>query len=340
MEKLARKNDNKFLSFLSDNMALCVLVVFLVFNIFATPNFLQIGTMNNIIIQMTSVLLIGLGMTWVIASGGIDISVGASMAIAAIVSTKAMIPTAAETGAQTGGWGWNLDPILAIIVGLMAAMASGFLIGLIIAKFRIQPIIVTLTFMIAVRGIAQIMNDSMLLEFDADVYTGYAFFGKERVFGEIPIQLFIMIIAVLIVWFVSNRMKFGRNIQSVGDNFKASYLTGLKTQKTTILIYVMCAFFAGLAGLIATSRISAADANSVGVGIEMDVIAAVAIGGTPMTGGKPKIIGTVIGAVIITLIGISVNMNNIPYAWAQIIKAAIIVLALWSQSVINKRQGK
>ncbi len=333
-------NNNKFKTFLSDNMALCVLIAFLIFNIFVTPNFLQIGTINNLFIQMTSVLLIGLGMTWVIASGGIDISVGASMAIAAIVSTKAMVPTAAETGAQSGGWGWNLDPILAMIVGVLAAMAVGFAIGFIIAKFRIQPIIVTLTFMISIRGIAQIINDSMLLEFSGDEYAAYSFMGKERVFDQIPIQLFIMIIAIFIIWFVSNRMKLGRYIQAVGDNFKASFLTGIKTQKTTIIIYVVCAFFAGLAGVIETARISAADANGIGVGIEMDVIAAVAIGGTPMTGGKPKIMGTVIGAVIITMIGISVNMNNIPYAWAQIIKAVIIVLALWSQSVINKRQGR
>ncbi len=340
MEKLQKSNSNKFTSFLSDNMALSVLIIFLVFNIFVTPNFLQIGTINNVFIQMTSVLLIGLGMTWVIASGGIDISVGASMAIAAIVSAKAMVPTAAETGAQSGGWGWNLDPILAMMVGVLAAMCSGFLIGLIIAKFRIQPIIVTLTFMISIRGIAQIMNDSMLLEFSGDEYASYLFIGRERFFDQVPIQLLIMIIAIAAIWFISNRMKLGRYIQAVGDNFKASYLTGIKTQKTTIIIYVVCAFFAGVAGIIETARISAADANGIGLQIEMDVIAAVALGGTPMTGGKPRIMGTVIGAIIITLITISVNMNNIPYAWAQIIKAAIIVLALWSQSIINKRQGK
>ncbi len=319
--------------FIGSNEALVVLILFLAFNFIVTPNFISMGTFNNVIIQMTPVLLTGLGLTWVIASGGIDISVGASMALASIVSAKAMVPTAAALNEQVGGWGWCLPAIPAMLVGVIAAMVSGLLIGLIIAKFRIQPIIVSLTFMISIRGIAQIINDSMLLEFKDDSYT---FIGKSRLFDVVPIQLLIMVIAVVVIWYISNKMAFGRYVQSVGDNFKASFLTGINTSTVIIIIYVTSAFLASIAGLVKTAELAAADANGIGKLIELDAIAAVAIGGTPMTGGKPKVIGTVFGVIIIALVDISVNMNNIPYAYAQVIKAAIIIVALWSQSLIKK----
>jgi len=318
---------------IGSNEALVVLILFLTFNFIVTPNFVSIGTLNNVIIQMTPALLTGLGMTWVIASGGIDISVGAVMALASIVSAKAMVPTAAALNEQVGGWGWCLPAIPAMLVGIIAGMISGLLVGLIIAKFRIQPIIVSLTFMISIRGIAQIMNDSMLLEFKDESYT---FIGKSRLFGVVPIQLLIMVIAVIIIWYVSNKMAFGRYVQSVGDNFKASFLTGISTSTVIVIIYVTSAFLASIAGIVKTAELAAADANGIGKLIELDAIAAVAIGGTPMTGGKPRVIGTVFGVIIIALVDISVNMNNIPYAYAQVIKAAIIIVALWSQSLIKK----
>lgn len=321
---------------IDNNEALIVLVLFILFNIIVTPNFLSMGTLNNLIIQMTPSLLTGLGMTWVIASGGIDISVGSVMALSSIVSAKALVPTAAAANAQVGGWGWCLPAIPSMLVGIIAGMLSGLLVGLIIAKFRIQPIIVTLTFMISIRGIAQIINDSMLLEFKDESYT---FIGKARLFNVIPIQLLIMAIAVVIIWYVSNKMVFGRYVQAVGDNFKASFLTGINTSVVIVAIYVTSAFLASIAGIVKTAELAAADANGIGKLIELDAIAAVAIGGTPMTGGKPRVTGTVFGVIIIALVDISVNMNNIPYAYAQVIKAAIIIVALWSRSLIKKRQG-
>ncbi len=326
-------NNVSIKNIIGNNEALIVLVLFIIFNFIVTPNFVSIGTLNNVIIQMTPVLLTGLGLTWVIASGGIDISVGAVMALASIVSAKAMVPTAAALNEQVGGWGWCLPALPAMLVGIIAGMVSGLLVGLIIAKFRIQPIIVSLTFMISIRGIAQIINDSMLLEFkDAS----YMFIGKYKLFQVIPIQLLIMVIAVLIIWYISNKMAFGRYVQSVGDNFKASYLTGINTSAVIVIIYVTSAFLASIAGIVKTAELAAADANGIGKLIELDAIAAVAIGGTPMTGGKPRVIGTVFGVIIIVLVNISVNMNNIPYAYAQVIKAAIIIVALWSQS-LNKK---
>lgn len=298
--------------FLRQYGALIVLVLMLIFNAFVTPNFFGIGTIWNIIIQSCTVILTGMGMTMVISSNGIDISIGAVMAIASMVSAK-MLPFGVP---------------LAILSGLAAAAVVGLFTGFIIAKFKIQPIIVTLTVMIAGRGIAQVMNDAMMLNF---VNPAFSAIGTARIADRIPIQTFIIIVVVAITWFIMNRTTLGLYIQSAGDNMPAARLAGVHITKTILMVYAYSAVLAGLAGLIATARLSAADGNSIGKLSELDAIAAVAVGGTAMSGGRARVLGTVIGAVIMQLITIMVNMNNIPYAYAQVIKSIIIVAAVWLQ---------
>ncbi len=289
-----------------------LLVILISFNVVFTPNFANINTMWNILIQMTTILLTALGMTLVIASGGIDISVGSVMAISSIISAKSL----------------GLGVLPAILVGLLVAAVCGLFIGLIIAKFKIQPIIVTLPMMIGIRGIAQVTNDSQLLNFDSPAYS---FIGTYKFAGNIPVQVLIMIIAVAVVYFISNKMAFGRYVQAMGDNYRASRLTGINTFLVIIGIYVISSALAGFAGIIETARLSAADANAIGKLMELDAIAAVAVGGTPMTGGRPNVIGTVFGVLIIQIITVAVNMNNIPYTYSLVVKAIVIILALWAR---------
>ncbi|WP_461204705.1 ABC transporter permease [Clostridium sp. DL1XJH146] len=318
--KITKKIDNKrILDILIDYSPAIVLGVILLINIIITPNFMSVSTFRNIFIQVTSALLVALGMTWVIASDGIDISVGAVMALASMVSAKLI----------------GLGAFPAIMIGLMIGSLSGVVAGTIIAKFKIQPIIVTIPLMIGVRGIAQIINDSKILRFSSDAYV---FLGRYRIFGQIPIQIPIMIVIVGVMYFITNKMTFGRKIQALGDNKRASQLVGINTTKVIIVIYATCAFLASIAGVIETARISASDANILGSMIELDAIAAVAIGGTPMTGGKPNIVGTVFGAIIIQIITTMVNMNNIPFEYSLILKAIIIILALWAQRFLKSKR--
>lgn len=292
--------------------ALLVLIAMVVVNIAVTPNFVSVGTLWNVIIQSCTILLTGMGMTMVISSGGIDISVGSMMAVGSMTVAK-LLP-------------FGVFP--AIIGSLVVCMAFGFFTGFMIAKFKIQPMIMTLTMLMLVRGVAQVMNDAMLLYIDNPEF---AQIGTAKIGGQLPIQLLIIVAVVFLVYFIMEKTTLGRYIQSVGDNPSSARLAGINTVKTIIIVYVFSALLAGLAGIIETAKISAADGNAIGRLAELDAIAAVAVGGTSMSGGRARVIGTVIGALIMQLITISVNMNNIPFEFAQVIKSVVIIVAVFLQ---------
>ena len=287
-----------------------VLVLLLLFNSIFTSNFAKINTFWNILIQVTPIILTSLGLTFVIASGGIDISVGSVMAIASIVTAKLL----------------GLGVLPAIILGLIVSATVGLFNGYMIAKFKLQAIIVTLTMMMAARGIAQVINNGLLLNFDNPTFT---LLGMHRINGVVPIHFVVIIIAVGITYFLANHMTFGHYVHATGENNKAARLSGVNTFLITLAVYSLCAFFSGFAGLMETARLSAADASSVGRLMELDAIASVAIGGTPINGGKPRIIGTVIGALIIQTVTVSMNMNDVPFSYALVLKSLIIIFALY-----------
>ncbi len=316
-EKMSNKKLMKYLIEYSPAIILAILVIF---NVIFTPNFASITTALNISIQMTSTVLVALGMTWAIASGGIDISVGSVMAVASMVSVKLL-----DYGVFT-----------AIFVGLLVGVLSGVAIGAIISKFNIQPIIVTLPFMIGLRGVAQILNDSKILRFDNE---SYAMIGRLKIGEQLPIQIPIMVVAIVIIWVISRKTTFGRKIEAVGDNPEAARLSGINTFLVLVGVYGTVAFLSGCAGIVDTARLYASDANTLGDAIEMDAIAAVAIGGTSMTGGRPNVMGTVFGAIIMQVMTTMVVMNNIPYEYSLVFKALIIVGALYGQRVLHSRKG-
>ncbi len=304
--------NHNFSEFARKYGALTVLLLLVAINCVITPNFAKVTTVNNILVQVSTIMLVALGMTIVISSGGIDISVGSMMALSAIVSAK-LLPYGVLT---------------AVIGGMAVTAVFGVVIGLLIVRYQIQPIIVTMTFMIAGRGIAQVINNAQLLNFTEPKFS---YLGLHRFGGVLPIQVVIIAVAVVVIGFVMKRMTFGQYVQSMGDNLKASRLSGINTVATTLLIYTISASLAGFAGIMETARLSAADANAIGRLIELDAIAAVAVGGTCMEGGRAKIIGTMIGALVMQIITVSVNMNDIPYAYSLVVKSVIIIVALYVQ---------
>lgn len=317
---LDNSKKNKRMSLLIEYSPAIVMVILLLFNMIFTPNFTSLNVVTNISIQMTAIMLIALGMTWVIASGGIDISVGSVMALSSMVSVKLL----------------DFGLFTAIVGGILTGVIVGSIVGFLISKLDIQPIIITLPFMIGLRGLAQILNDSKILRFDNDMY---AMLGRYKLFEVIPIQIPIMIVAITIIYIITSKTAFGRRIEAIGDNSKAARLSGINTVLVLIAVYATVGALSSMAGIIETARAYVSDANTMGKAIESDAIAAVAIGGTSMTGGRPNIFGTVFGAITMQIVTTMVVMNNVPFELALVFKALIIIIALYAQRMLHSRKG-
>ena len=309
---------NQALRFITKNGALVFLVFMIIFDSIFTNNFLNLQSFWNIINQMITLALIAFSMTFVISAGGIDISVGSVMAIAGIM-VAALIP--------------KIGLVPAILAAIAAGTAVGLFNGFIISTFNIQPMIVTLTMMITGRGIAKVIGGGNIIMSQDPNLSALSM----SYIGGVPIQFFYLIIIFAIFLFIAKKTVLARYIEAVGDNCRASFLSGLKIKKLLLIIYGISGLMAGLAGILTVSFAGAADPDKIGLNYETYAIAAVVIGGTPMTGGKARMKGTLIGAFILQLITVTINMNNIPYAWSLVAETVIIILAVFVQNI--KHEG-
>jgi galactofuranose transport system permease protein len=308
----ALKRDFRLADYAPTYGALAALVLLLLANLLLTPNFAAFDNFRNILVQATPTMLVAIGMTFVIATGGIDLSVGSVMAIASAVAAVSL----------------DYGAVPAVVIGLTVATALGAFNGALIAGFKIQPIIITLALLIAGRGIAQVISSGgQLIQFSNPTFE---YLGQGVVLG-VPFQIILLIAAVALAVFFLRSMIFGRYVIAVGGNEEAARLSGIKVGRTKITVYALSGFLAGLAGLIYTARLGASDASKIGDGIELDAIAATVVGGTALTGGRATVIGTIIGALIMQIINTSFNMNGIKFSYSLVIKAAIILLAVYIQ---------
>ncbi|HEV7857101.1 MAG TPA: ABC transporter permease [Pyrinomonadaceae bacterium] len=292
--------------------ALFALILLVLVNVIFTRNFASANNLWNILLQVAPTMLVAVGMTLVIATRGIDLSVGSVMAIA-----SALAATSLDRGVG-----------VAVLLALAVALAVGCLNGALVSGFRIQPIIVTLAVLITGRGVAQVMSEGgQLIPFSNPAFE---YLGKGYI-GPVPVQVLIMLLVVAASIFVMRATSFGRYVVAVGGNEAASRLAGIKVHRTKIMVYAISGLLAGIAGLIETARLGASDAAKVGLNIELDAIAAVVVGGTPLTGGRATIVGTLIGALIMQVITTSFNMLLIPFSWSLVLKAAIILIAVYIQ---------
>ncbi|HVG39894.1 MAG TPA: ABC transporter permease, partial [Pyrinomonadaceae bacterium] len=215
-----------------------------------------------------------------------------------------------------------------VLLSLGAALAVGAANGAFIAGFRIQPIIVTLAALITWRGVAQVLSrGGQLISFSNPDFEslgkGYA--------GPVPVQVLITAAVMIAAMAVMRATSFGRYVVAAGGNEEAAWLAGVKVGRTKIAVYAASGLLAGLAGLIETARLGASDAAKIGLNIELDAIAAVVVGGTPLTGGRATLFGTLVGALIMQIITTSFNMLLIPYSWSLVLKASIILFAVYLQ---------
>ncbi len=299
--------------------AVYAFLLLVIVNAISNENFFTVNTMWNLLIQSFPIIITALGMLFVISSGGIDVSVGSVMAAAGALNAVIM-----NGIYQAFPKSLALGLFMALVVSVLFGAFNGFMISV----FKMQPIIVTLTTYIIARGFTQLIANGKILSFSG---TPFNEVGIMRLPGNVPIQFVIEVVFVLVAAFVIKRTVFGYQVQAIGENPQAARLCGIRTTKVQIFVYMISSFIAAIAGLLVSSRTSAADPTNLGALAEMDAIAAVAIGGTSMSGGKAKILTTVISAMIIQLITITINMNNIHYAYARVMKGLIIIIAVFIQ---------
>jgi ribose transport system permease protein len=304
---------------------LAALALLILVNIAITPNFLTLQTLNVNLTQVGTIVIVAVGMTLVIATGGIDLSVGSLMAISGALAPLIFLGQLFPLPNDAVGVG------LAFVLPVLVAGLFGLFNGWLITRFSIQPIIATLVLFIAGRGIAQVLTNGNLQVFKNPEFQ---FIGLGRVFG-LPFQVLLMLAIVLLAAWALRRTVFGRQILAVGGNEAATRLAGVPVARVKLIVYGISGLCAGIAGLIVISLNSSSDANLVGLGMELDAIAAVAVGGTLLTGGRASVLGTLLGALIIQLVRYTLLANGVPPAAALVVKAAIIVLAVWLQ-----RQGR
>lgn len=307
--------------------SLAALVVLLLANLVKTPSFFAIrlqdghlyGSLVDILRNGAPTMLVAIGMTLVIATRGIDLSVGALAAIAGAVACTHIVGAGDPTGATAAFVGMVLALVLCLVLGLW----NGFLVSVV----GIQPIIATLVLMTAGRGIAMLITDGQIITVRNPTYrtvgSGYLLF---------PVAILIAIAVFALVALITRRTALGMLIESVGINPEASRLAGVRSRTITMTVYVFAALCAGIAGLMIASNVSAADANNMGLWIELDAILAVVIGGTSLAGGRYSLTGTVIGALIIQTLTTTVYTMGIAPEITLVFKAIVVIVVCLLQA--------
>ena len=300
---------------------LVALIALIAFNFALTNHFASIQTLYVNLTQVATIVIVGVGMTLVIATGGIDLSVGSLMAISGALAPiifLGKIVTIGEIHIAVG---------LAMLVAVLVAGAFGWFNGWLITRFRIQPIIATLVLFIAGRGIAQVSTNGNLQPFKTPAFQ---WIGLGRWFG-VPVQVVIMVVLVVAAAWVLKSSLFGRQILAIGGNERAARLSGVPVARVKRWVYCISGLCSGIAGLVVIAINSSSDANLVGMGMELDAIAAVAVGGTLLSGGRATVWGTLLGALIIQLVRYTLLANGVPDDVAKLVKAGLIVAAVWLQ---------
>lgn len=299
---------------------LVALTALVVLNIAFTPNFLNLQTVAVNISQVATIAIVALGMTLVIASGGIDLSVGSVMAVAGALAPILFLSDWAMANP-------GLGLVVAILVPLVLSAACGLFNGVLIAILGVQPIIATLIFFISGRGIAQVLTNGNLQTFTNPKFT---WLGTGRILG-LPVQGWIAVVLTIVIALVVRRTIYGRYLLSVGGNERAATLSGVPVARVKIATYVIAATLAGLAGMIVVAQNSASDAARIGQLMELDAIAAAVVGGAALSGGRAPILGTLLGALFIQLMAYTLIANGISDEMTLIVTAAIIAIAVWLQ---------
>lgn len=287
------------------------LVVLFVVIACLNSSFIDPGNLKNLLRQVSINALISFGMTFVILTGGIDLSVGSILALSSALMGSFIV----------GG----LDPIFGIVLACLIGAALGAVNGLVITYGKVAPFIATLATMTIFRGMTLVYTNgnpiSGLTENEAFLNFGQGYFL------ELPVPAVMMLIMFGILYFILHKTPLGRKTYAVGGNEKVSYIAGIKINRIKIFAYTITGMLCGMAGAILTSRLNSAQPTA-GTGYELDAIAAVVLGGTSLSGGKGRIVGTLVGALIIGTLNNGLNILNVSSFYQQVVKGIVILLAV------------
>ncbi|MGD8117838.1 ribose ABC transporter permease [Vibrio sp. TRT 29B02] len=315
MSKPTQTNGKKLFSkeWLIEQKSLIALLFLIVVVSFLNPNFFTVDNILNILRQTSVNAIIAVGMTLVILTAGIDLSVGSVLALCGAFAASLIA--------------MEVPVLIAVPTALLAGAALGAISGVIIAKGKVQAFIATLVTMTLLRGVTMVYTDGRPISTGfTDTADAFAWFGAGYALG-IPVPVWLMVIVFAAAWYLLNHTRFGRYVYALGGNESATRLSGINVDRVKIGVYAICGLLAALAGIIVTSRLSSAQPTA-GMGYELDAIAAVVLGGTSLMGGKGRIMGTLIGALIIGFLNNALNLLDVSSYYQMIAKAVVILLAV------------
>ena len=299
----------RIFAWLQDYGVYAAVGVLLAFNVMFTPHFVDVANFRTQLVQVAPIVIVSLGMALVIGTQGIDLSVGSVMALAAAVVVLYL--------------GYGVVP--AILIAVMAGGLVGACGGALVAYVGIQPIVATLALLVGVRGLANVLVPQ-LVEIRS---RGLIALGSDSLLG-VPIVVLVAVALTVLVTFVVRRTTFGRQIVAIGGNRTASELSGLPVKRVLLLVYVISGVLAAIAGVLATARLQASDPTSLGLFMELSAITAVVVGGTPLTGGRIRVLSTAMGALLMQLLSATLIKHNLPPSWTQMVQAGIILAAVYA----------
>ena len=314
-------NKKKLINQINIYRSVLILLVICVFATILSPSFLSVTNLFNVFKQITVAGIVGCGMTFVILTGGIDLSVGSILGLSGVLASGVL--------ASTG------NTAVAVAVSLTVGIACGAVNGFFVSVCGIPPFISTLGMMTLLRGVILLYTKGSPIPIKSDAYK---FFGKGSIAG-IPVPVIILIIVFLLAHYILTQTSYGRSVYAVGGNREAARLSGIRVKTSEFLVYTLNGLMCGMAGLILTARLGSAQSTS-GTGIEMDAIAAVILGGTSLSGGVGFVLPTVVGAMIMGIIDNILTLMNVNPHATNIVKGAVILIAVLVDKKVKDLSAK
>lgn len=314
-------NKKKLINQINIYRSVLILLVICIFATILSPSFLSVTNLFNVFKQITVAGVVGCGMTFVILTGGIDLSVGSILGLSGVLAAGVLESTGNTAFAIT----------LALAVGILCGAVNGFFVSF----CEIPPFISTLGMMTLLRGCVLVYTKGSPISIKSDAYK---FFGKGAIAG-IPVPVIILILLFLLAHYILTQTSFGRSVYAFGGNREAARLSGISTRFTEWMVYTINGLMCGIAGVILTARLGSAQSTS-GTGIEMDAIAAVILGGTSLSGGVGFVLPTVVGAMIMGIIDNILTLMNVNPHATNIVKGAVILIAVLVDKKVKDLSAK
>lgn len=321
--------DNPVYTFFSKNVILLALIVICAALAFATDRFLTVNNITNVLLQSATTGLVAVGMTYVIITGGIDLSVGSIVALSSALGAGFMKDSMAMMPV-----GWAV--LIGIIVMLIVGAIIGFLQGLLISRLRMPAFIVTLAGMSIARSLTMVYTGGMTI---AGLPDEFAVIGSSRIGGWLPAPVIILVAIFLIAFYILRYSAFGRSLYALGGNREATKLSGINTKRIETITYSISGLTSGLAAIVLTARLATATSTA-GEGYELEAIGAVVIGGASLAGGRGTMLGTFIGVLILGVINNGQNLLNVDPFFKGCIHGAVILIAVLIDTLRKRNKAK